>query len=153
MGIEGGDGVMAPVVLNLYNTESWAVKFTSRFHLMCGTKSRRLLSRSVWKPEPVLTFRGREKFLAFTGIRTVDRPRCSLVAMFAELPCYHIGWVIISKYEEISRTFWERSRSCEKRLLASSRPSVCPSEKNNSASTGRIFIKFDIWGVFRKFAK
>ena len=30
------------------------------------------------------------------------------------------------------------------------RPSVCPSAWNNSAPTGRIFIKFEIWRFFRK---
>ena len=33
------------------------------------------------------------------------------------------------------------SQNCEKRLLASS----CPSAWNNSATTGRILTKFDIW--------
>ena len=40
--------------------------------------------------------------------------------------------------------FGERSRNCEKRPLASSCLSVCPSAWNNSAPTGRIFIWFDI---------
>jgi len=41
--------------------------------------------------------------------------------------------------------FYARSKNCEKRLLASSCPSVCPSAWNNSASTDWIFMKFDIW--------
>jgi hypothetical protein len=28
---------------------------------------------------------------------------------------------------------------------------VCPFVWNTSASTGRIFMKFDVWGFFRKF--
>jgi hypothetical protein len=44
------------------------------------------------------------------------------------------------------------SQSCEKRLLASLClcvcPSVDPSPWNNTAPTGRIFMKFDIWGFF-----
>ena len=35
-----------------------------------------------------------------------------------------------------------------KRLLASSRLSVCPSAWNNSALTGRIFMKFYVWKYF-----
>jgi hypothetical protein len=40
------------------------------------------------------------------------------------------------------------SKICEKRLLASPCPSVCPSAWNNSATTGRIFMKFAIWIFF-----
>ena len=48
---------------------------------------------------------------------------------------------------------WARSQNCEKQLLASSRLSlylsvflsVRPSAWNNSATTGRIFMKFYIW--------
>jgi hypothetical protein len=38
--------------------------------------------------------------------------------------------------------------TCEKRLLATSCPSVCPSAWNKSAPTGRISIKYDIWVFF-----
>ena len=48
--------------------------------------------------------------------------------------------------------FWERSQDCEKRLLASSCLSVCLSVRpwawNNSASTGRIFMKLDTFEYF-----
>jgi hypothetical protein len=37
------------------------------------------------------------------------------------------------------------SQSCEKRLLASSYFSGCPFSWNSSASTGGIFVTFDIW--------
>jgi hypothetical protein len=40
-------------------------------------------------------------------------------------------------------------QTCEKRLLASLCPSVCVSALNNSNLTGRVLIKFDIWG-FKK---
>ena len=40
------------------------------------------------------------------------------------------------------------SKNCEKRLLDSSRLSVCPSAWNNSNRTGRIFIIFSIWAFF-----
>jgi hypothetical protein len=46
--------------------------------------------------------------------------------------------------------FWARSQNCENRLLASSCSFVRPSFWNNSAPTGRIFMKFDIWGLFSK---
>jgi hypothetical protein len=39
-------------------------------------------------------------------------------------------------------------QNCEKRLLASSCPSVRPSVWNNSAPTGQIYIKFYIRGFF-----
>jgi len=41
------------------------------------------------------------------------------------------------------------SVACEKRLFALSCLSVCPCVWNNSAVTGRNFMKFDIWGIFR----
>jgi hypothetical protein len=40
--------------------------------------------------------------------------------------------------------FYALSQNCEKRLLASSYPSVRPSALNNSALTRRIFMKFDV---------
>jgi hypothetical protein len=40
--------------------------------------------------------------------------------------------------------FQSRSQNCEKRLLSLSCLYVCPSAWNNSAPTGRIFMKFDI---------
>ena len=44
------------------------------------------------------------------------------------------------------------SQNCKKQLLASSFLSVClsvsPSSWNNSALTGRIFVKFDFWAFF-----
>ena len=39
-------------------------------------------------------------------------------------------------------------QNCEKRILASSFLFVRPFAWNNSAPTGRIFMKFDIWGIF-----
>ena len=46
--------------------------------------------------------------------------------------------------------FLSRSQNCEKRLLSSSCLPFCPSAWNNSAPIWRIFMKFDIWIVFRK---
>jgi hypothetical protein len=48
---------------------------------------------------------------------------------------------------------FSRSQNCEKRLLASSWLSIRLSKWNNSAVTGRIFMKFDIslfFSIFRK---
>ena len=46
------------------------------------------------------------------------------------------------------------SQNCEKLILASSRLSIRPSTWKNSASTRRVFVKFDIslffWNVSRK---
>ena len=53
--------------------------------------------------------------------------------------------------------FLVRSQNFEKRLLVSScatvRPSLRPPEYKNSASTGRIFIQFDIWVFFWKYVE
>jgi hypothetical protein len=45
------------------------------------------------------------------------------------------------------------SQNCERRLLTSSCPSVCPSAWNNSAPTGRIFSKFDIWAFLENLSR
>jgi hypothetical protein len=44
---------------------------------------------------------------------------------------------------------FRRSQNCEKRLLASSCPSVHRSARNKSSPSGRIFMKFDM-SIFRK---
>ena len=44
--------------------------------------------------------------------------------------------------------FWARSQNCEKQLFASLCLSIRPSAWSNSAPTGRIFMKFDIWVFF-----
>ena len=49
--------------------------------------------------------------------------------------------------------FRDSSLNCEKCLLASSCLSVCPSARNNSVPTGRIFIKFGIWIFFRNLSR
>jgi hypothetical protein len=41
-----------------------------------------------------------------------------------------------------------KSRKASTSFVISVRPSVCPSAWNNSAPTGRIFMKFDIRGFF-----
>ena len=46
--------------------------------------------------------------------------------------------------------FYVLSKNCEKLLLASPCMSVCPSSWNNSTSTGRIFMKVDIWVFLKK---
>jgi len=38
-------------------------------------------------------------------------------------------------------------------FVLSVRPSVCPSAWSNSAPTGRIFMKFDIWVFFENYIK
>ena len=48
---------------------------------------------------------------------------------------------------------WVHSKNCEKRLLALSRLSGCLSAWNNSNPIGRIFMKFDIWIFFEKYAE
>ena len=48
------------------------------------------------------------------------------------------------------RDLYALSQKCDRRLLASSCLSVCPSAWNNSASTGRIFMKFLYMTIFRK---
>jgi hypothetical protein len=52
-------------------------------------------------------------------------------------------------------TKYSRSQNCEKRLLVRSRLSVCPfvrpsfcAHTNNSVTSWRIFIAFDIWAFF-----
>jgi hypothetical protein len=45
-------------------------------------------------------------------------------------------------------SFLARAQNSEKQLLASSCLSVCLSVWNNSAPTGWIFVKFDIWVLF-----
>ena len=63
---------------------------------------------------------------------TCVRPQLDLPISIIQLTC---------RYDLIQVTgFWTRSQNCEKRLLASS---VCPSAWNNSAPTGRIFVKYD----------
>jgi hypothetical protein len=62
---------------------------------MSGVMSRSLDSRERtpapaecddgWNPGPVWTFRRREKYIAFAGVRTPDRPVRSLVATQTEL--------------------------------------------------------------------
>jgi hypothetical protein len=47
-----------------------------------------------------------------------------------------------------------RSQNCENRQLASSHLSVLPVLRmNNSATTGRIFLKFDIRPLFENLSK
>ena len=49
--------------------------------------------------------------------------------------------------------FYARSENGEKRLLASSCPSIGPSARNTLARTGRILMKFHIWDFFRKYVE
>jgi hypothetical protein len=51
---------------------------------------RTLVPKAGWAPELVWTFWRREKFLCPTGIRTLDRPAHSLVAVLPMLPCFLI---------------------------------------------------------------
>jgi len=57
---------------------------------------------------------------------------------------------------QFSHCYWcfrRFSQNCEKRLLATSCLSVCPSACNNSDPTRRIFMKFDIWKFFEILSK
>ena len=59
----------------------------------------------------------------------------------------------LQKTEVHGTRFWfihKIAKNCEGRLLASPRQSVCPSDWNNSAPTGRIFMKFSTWVLFGK---
>jgi hypothetical protein len=49
--------------------------------------------------------------------------------------------------------FSRYSQNCEKRLLASSCLPVRLSAWNNSVPTGRIFMKFDIWGLHKNLSR
>ena len=69
-------------------------------------------------------------------------------------------WQPCPRYLRISRVFYDfeaHLQNCEKRLLASSclsvRSSVRPFAWNNSAPTGWIFMKFDIWGFFESLSR
>jgi len=59
------------------------------------------------------------------------------------------SWVILHFSLQQNVVYRAHSQICDKRLFASSclsvRKYVRPSAWNNSAPTGRIFIKFDIW--------
>ena len=74
-----------------------------------------------------------------TGIRSPDRPARSQ-SLYRLRYSAHIVIGMFAKYE--------------KPLLASSCLSVCPSVRpsawNVSAPTGRIFMKFNTWGIFLK---
>ena len=59
--------------------------------------------------------------------------------------------IFFYKFElSVSVLFSARSRICEWRLLSSSSQSVPPSAWDNSANTGGIFVKFDLWVFFEK---
>jgi hypothetical protein len=49
----------------------------------------------------------------------------------------------------VQYSFYTHAQNCEKRLLTS----WCPSARNNSAPTGRIFMKFRIWGFFENLSR
>jgi len=63
-------------------------------------------------------------------------------------------------YFDTLRELW---KNCEKRLLASSCPTVClclsvcpsvyPSAWNNPGPTGQIFMQFDIWVFFENLSE
>jgi len=61
--------------------------------------------------------------------------------------CVDLRTAIISLYNINWTVFRRDGKNCEKQLLASSCPSVRLSAWN-SASTGGIFMKFDIWVFF-----
>ena len=66
-----------------------------------------------------------------------------IIAVYSEIHTKHINTLCRQNVEYLG-AFYE----CEKRLLASSRLSVCPSDWKYWAPTGRIFMKFDIWVIF-----
>jgi hypothetical protein len=51
------------------------------------------------------------------------------------------------------RVFLGAFAKLRKRLLTSSCLSVCPSAWNNAAPTGRVLMKFDIWGFFENLSR
>ena len=64
---------------------------------------------------------------------------------------YHnINYAIISNSVISYQTL---SKNCEERLPILSCLSVCPSAWKNSAPTGRIFMKFDIWLFFENLSR
>ena len=69
-----------------------------------------------------------------------------ILCVCACVPVYGCSLWINASHMNISfvASFYARSRNCEKWLLASSCP-VNPSAWDNSFSTGRILIKFDVW--------
>jgi len=70
---------------------------------------------------------------------------------------YHISYGLQTIKASILQgpmsSFYARSQSCEKWLLASSCLSVRPSAWNNSAPTRRIFMKFNIWVFFENLSR
>ena len=103
---------------------------TMYFHFfLSATNSLHLLTPSTWGSLSTSSFH------LFLRLPLLLFPSSSWVKIVL-LDNYWINFVIISRL--IFRRF---SQNCEKRLLTSS----CLSAWKNSARTGRIFMKFDIW--------
>jgi hypothetical protein len=69
---------------------------------------------------------------------------------FRHTAFYQVCWHARKQFLE---SFWAPSQNCEKRLLSSTCLSVLPSTWNNSASTGRIFMKFEITVFFENLSR
>jgi hypothetical protein len=51
----------------------------------------------------------------------------------------------------VIQNFYTHSQNCEKRQLFASCLSARPSALNHSSPTGRVYMKFEIWLIFRKY--
>jgi hypothetical protein len=66
-----------------------------------------------------------------------------MLASSSSIAVFIITVVLGISYPQESVNFQKRPQNCEKRLLASACLSACQSASNNSAPTGRVFIKTD----------
>ena len=62
-----------------------------------------------------------------------------------------VPWLSIWGFVVLGQAFRTRLRNCEYRLHSG--VSVCPSARNYSATTWRIFTKFDIWLFFETLSR
>jgi len=67
----------------------------------------------------------------------------NMLASSSNITVFIITVILGISYPQDSVHFHKRPQNCEKQLLSSSCLSSCPSARNNSAPTGRVFIKID----------
>jgi hypothetical protein len=102
-------------------------------------------------PDQVIIGSEGEMFVHCLGLSFVSRVKvCTLVASLTYWNAYLLARTVSLSLARIRFCFCAFSQNCGKRLLSSSLLSVCLSTSNNSAPTRRIFMKFSIWGLFRK---
>ena len=88
-------------------------------------------------PTACMDFWKREKFLAPAEIRTPDhQPVYKKRSITVHTQLYLLG--AFAKFRKAAITF-----------VISACPSLCPSARNNSAPSRRIFKKFDVSSIFR----